>query len=182
MGLGSPSSVSLAEARKRAAEARAIFAEGRDPIAERALARPKPPEPVAVALPGRKRRKAVLPGALTFWSYADGFIDEIQEGFRNAKHRQQRRNTLETHAVQLHDMALAAIGTDDVLAVLQPIWLKLPETARRVRGRIERILDTARVAGHRQGENPARWKGHLELMLPKQRMSKRHHAVARQSA
>jgi integrase len=176
MGLGSPSSVSLANARRLAAEAKAIFAEGRDPIAERALARPKPPAPVAVTLPGRRRRKAPA-GALTFWTFADAFIDEIEEGFRNDKHRQQWRNTLKTHAAVLCDMEIATVDTDDVLEVLQPIWLKLPETARRVRGRIERVLDAARVAGHRKGENPARWKGHIQLMLPKQRKSKRHHAA-----
>lgn len=82
MGLGTPGSVSLASARKLAAGAKAAFAEGRDPIAERALARPKPPEPVAVTLPGRKRRKAPA-GALTFWTFADSYIDEIEDGFRS---------------------------------------------------------------------------------------------------
>ena len=74
-------------------------------------------------------------------------------------------------------MEIATIGTDGLVATLQPIWLKVPETARRVRGRIERVLDAARVAGHRDGENPARWQGHLELLLPKQRKSKGHHAA-----
>ena len=74
-------------------------------------------------------------------------------------------------------MELASIVTDDIVATLQPIWLQVPETARRVRGRIERVLDAARVAGHREGENPARWKGHLELMLPKQRKATGHHAA-----
>ena len=176
MGLGTPETVSLAAARKLAADAKALFAEGRDPIAERVEARPKPQEPKAVSLPGPKRR--VRPQRrITFWSFADKLIDEIEDGFRNDKHRKQWRATLKTHAATLCEMELAAIVTDDVVATLQPIWLKVPETARRVRGRIERVLDSARVAGHREGENPARWKGHLELMLPKQRKSTGHHAA-----
>src|SRR3546814_10247389 len=68
--------------------------------------------------------------------------------------------------------------TEDVLEVLKPIWLKLPETASRVRGRIERILDAAKVKGHRDGENPARWRGHLDLLLPRQpKATKGHHAA-----
>ncbi len=68
-------------------------------------------------------------------------------------------------------MQIASIVTDDIVVALQPIWLKVPETARRVRGRIERVLDAARVAGHRDGENPARWQAHLQLMMPKQQKS-----------
>jgi integrase len=175
MGLGGADAVSLAKARKLAAEAKAAFEEGRDPIAERALARPVPPEPVAVTLPGPKPKPPA--STITFWKFADTFIDEIEDGFRNDKHRKQWRATLKTHAAKLRDVDVARVDTNDVLGVLKPIWLKLPETARRVRGRIERVLDAARVAGHRTGENPARWKGHLELMLPKQRKSKRHHAA-----
>ncbi|WP_010184842.1 tyrosine-type recombinase/integrase [Sphingomonas sp. PAMC 26605] len=176
MGLGTPEAVSLAAARKLAADAKAAFAEGRDPIAERAEARPRPEVPVAVILPGPKRR-ARSQGGVTFWSFADKLIDEIEDGFRNDKHRKQWRATLKTHAANLCEMEIAAIGTDDLVSTLQPIWLKVPETARRVRGRIERVLDAARVAGHREGENPARWKGHLELMMPKQRKSTGHHAA-----
>ncbi|WP_419826141.1 tyrosine-type recombinase/integrase [Sphingomonas sp.] len=176
MGLGTPDVVSLAAARKLAADAKAAFAEGRDPIAECAEARPKPAEPVAVILPGPKRRNRPSSG-ITFWDFADKLVDEIEDGFRNDKHRKQWRATLTTHAAKLCDMAIASIGTADVVATLQPIWLKVPETARRVRGRIERVLDAARVAGHREGENPARWKGHLELMMPKQLKSKGHHAA-----
>lgn len=176
MGLGTPETVSLAAARKLAADAKAAFAQGRDPIAERVEARPKPAEPVAVILPGPKRR-ARSQGGVTFWSFADKLIDEIEDGFRNDKHRKQWRATLKTHAAKLCEMEIAVIATDDIVATLQPIWLKVPETARRVRGRIERVLDAARVAGHREGENPARWKGHLELMMPKQRKSTGHHAA-----
>lgn len=79
-------------------------------------------------------------------------IDEIEDGFRNGKHRKQWRATLKTHAAKLCEMETASIATDDVAATLQPVWLKMPETARRVRGRIERVLDAARVAGQREGE------------------------------
>jgi integrase len=178
MGLGGVETVSLAMARRLAAEAKTIFAAGRDPIAERAEARPKRPAPEEVTLAGPKRRKATAEaGATTFWMFAENLIDEIEDGFRNDKHRKQWRATLKTHAAKLCEMDIGAIDTDDILASLRPIWLKVPETARRVRGRIERVLDAARVAGHRAGENPARWKGHLELMLPKQRKSKGHHAA-----
>ena len=176
MGLGTPETVSLAAARKLAADAKTAFAEGRDPIAERVGARPKPEEPIAVVLPGPKRR-ARSQGDITFWSFADKLIDEIEDGFRNDKHRKQWRATLKTHAAKLSDMEISSIVTDDIVATLQPIWLKVPETARRVRSRIERVLDAARVAGHREGENPARWKGHLELMMPKQRKATGHHAA-----
>lgn len=176
MGLGTPEAVSLATARKLAADAKAAFAEGRDPISERVEARPKPAEPVAVTLPG-PRRRARSQGGVTFGAFADKLIDEIEDGFRNDKHRKQWRATLKTHAAKLCEKEIASIVTDDIVATLQPIWLKVPETARRVRGRIERVLDAARVAGHREGENPARWKGHLELMMPKQRKSKGHHAA-----
>ncbi len=176
MGLGTPEVVPLSLARKLAAEAKAAFAEGRDPIAERVEARPKPTEPGPVTLPGPKRRVRAQ-GGITFWDFADKLIDEIEDGFRNDKHRKQWRATLKTHAAKLCEMEIVAIATDDIVATLQPIWLKVPETARRVRGRIERVLDAARVAGHREGENPARWKGHLELMMPKQRKSNGHHAA-----
>lgn len=176
MGLGVPDEVSLAQARKLAAEAKAAFAEGRDPIGERIEARPKRAPPAPVTTPGPRRRKA-LEGAVTFWAFADQLIDEIEDGFRNAKHRKQWRSTLKTHAEALCEMEIGAITTNDVVAVLQPIWLKIPETAGRVRGRIERVLDAARIAGLREGENPARWKGHIELMMPRRKKSKGHHAA-----
>lgn len=163
MGMGGVDDVSLAEARERASMARRAFAEGRDPIAERKAERearrPKPPKPM-------------------FGKYADKLIDEIEVGFRNEKHRMQWRSTIVTHAKALRDMPLDQIDTDDVVAVLRPIWTRIPETASRVRGRIERVLDAARVAGHRSGENPARWKGHLELILPRRRKSAPEHLAA----
>ena len=176
MGLGVPDAVSLAQARRLAADAKAAFAEGRDPIGERIEARPKRAAPAPVSTPGPRRRRAPE-GAVTFWAFADQLIDEIEDGFRNAKHRKQWRSTLKTHAGALCGMEIAAITANDVVAVLQPIWLKIPETAARVRGRIERVLDAARVAGLREGENPARWKGHIELMMPRRKKSQGHHAA-----
>lgn len=160
MGLGSVLDVPLAKAREKAAEARKAFLEGRDPIAERAASR----APEAVKL--------------TFGAFADALVDDIEGGFRNDKHRKQWRSTLKTHAGSLTDKAIGEIATDDVVDVLKPIWLKLPETASRVRGRIERVLDAAKAKGYRAGENPARWRGHLDLLLPRRsKLQKGHHAA-----
>jgi len=93
-------------------------------------------------------------------------IDDIEGGFRNEKHRKQWRSTLRTHAATLIEKPIGEISTEDIVVALKPIWLELPETASRVRGRIERVLDAAKAKGHRTGENPARWRGHLDLLLP----------------
>jgi len=115
---------------------------------------------------------------MSFGHFSTDLINGIEGGFRNEKHRKQWRSTLAAHAALLTDMSVDEISTDDVLKVLQPIWLKIPETASRVRSRIERILDAAKVLGHRHGENPARWKGHLEFILPKKgRAAVKHHAA-----
>ena len=160
LGLGSAHDVTLAKARQKAAEARTAFMEGRDPVFERA----------AAALPIARPQ--------TFGEFAEALIDDIESGFRNEKHRKQWRSTLATHAAALGPKTLAAIDTDDIVEVLKPIWTKLPETASRVRGRIERVLDAAKVKGHRSGENPARWRGHLELLLPRRsKIAKDHHAA-----
>jgi integrase len=160
MGLGSVLDVSLARAREKAAEARGTFLEGRDPIEERA----KTAEPESAPI--------------TFGDFSDALIDDIENGFRNEKHRKQWRSSLKTHAASLTDKSIAEIDTDAIVDVLKPIWLELPETASRVRGRIERILDAAKVKGHRSGENPARWRGHLDLLLPRRpKTSKSHHAA-----
>lgn len=160
VGLGSALDVSLANARDLASGARAAFREGRDPIEERKLA----------------RREAAA--HITFGEFADALIDDIESGFRNEKHRKQWRSTLKTHASSLTNKMIDAIETEDVLEVLKPIWLELPETASRVRGRIERILDAAKAKGHREGENPARWRGHLDLLLPRRsKVAKGHHAA-----
>lgn len=87
-------------------------------------------------------------------------------------------STLAMHAAALGPKALAAIDTEDIVEVLKPIWTKIPETASRVRGRIERVLDAAKAKRFRSGENPARWRGHLELLLPRRsKIDKEHHAA-----
>ena len=157
MGLGRAEDAkgNLALAREKAAAARLAVAAGRDPIAERAI--------------------ETVP---TFGQVADGYVDAHQSGWSNPKHRQQWASTLATYCAPIRGKPVNEIDTPDVLAVLKPIWLEKAETASRLRGRIEKILDAARVAGHRTGDNPARWRGHLEALLPKRLPgSKGHHAA-----
>lgn len=105
-------------------------------------------------------------------------LDSIEDGFKNPKHRQQWRNTLTTYAASMSAVPIGEVATEHVLAALQPIWLTKAETASRVRGRIERVLDAAKAKGLRTGENPATWRGHLELLLPKQtNIQVKHHAA-----
>lgn len=167
MGLGAAGkhAVTLAEARTKAAEARALLEAGKDPRAERDALR-------AQAAAEAKRK------SVTFGAFAAELMDDIEHGFRNTKHRQQWRNTLKTYAAPLTEMAIDEVSTDDVLACLKPIWLEKPETASRVRGRIERVLNAAKSKGLRSGENPAQWRGHLANLLPIQRKSLRGHHEA----
>ncbi|HVC56690.1 MAG TPA: hypothetical protein VND95_12085 [Stellaceae bacterium] len=103
----------------------------------------------------------------TFREVAEEFIGRNEAGWRNAKHRQQWRNTLATYAYPtLGELAVAAIDAGLVVQVLDPIWAEKPETASRVRGRIEAVLDAATVRGYREGPNPAQWKGNLAHILP----------------
>jgi integrase len=113
----------------------------------------------------------------TFGEFAEQWLSSNLDDFRNAKHRQQWRSTLEAYAKPLNDKPIEAIETAHVLEVLQPIWNTKRETARRVRGRIERILDAAKAKGLRTGENPARWRGHLKAILPDQKKPVQHHAA-----
>lgn len=168
MGLGpsGKNSVSLADARAAAASARALLEQGRDPRSEREAQR---------VAEKTNAEKAIV----TFGKFADDLVDQIEEGFRNAKHRAQWRMTLgETYCASLRSKPIDAVGTDDVLEVLKPIWMTKAETASRVRGRIERVLDAAKAKGLRSGENPARWRGHLSNLLPKrQKLQRGHHAA-----
>lgn len=163
IGLGAASAVGLAAARTLAAEMREAVALGNDP---RAVLAPK--EPVEAA------------PVATFSSFAEDYIASVEGGWKNPVHRQQWRNSLRDHAGPIHGKALDQITTDDMLAVLQPIWLTKPETAGRVRGRIERILDAAKARGliPRDTANPARFKGHLDFLLARQPgMVRGHHAA-----
>lgn len=160
MGLGSANSVTLAEARRLADEARREVAAGRSPVEAR-----------------REAAKATI-GKPTFGQCALGYIAAHEASWRNAKHRQQWRSTLETYCTAIWDKPVDAIDTEAVLSVLQPLWQSVPETASRLRGRIEAVLDAAKAQGHRHGENPARWRGHVDKLLPKrQKLSRGHHAA-----
>lgn len=165
MGLGSAaagSEVSLADARAQAAEARRLVKGGLDPIDERTKAE-------AAAAAAREN-------AVTFADAADALIGSMESGWRNAKHRQQWRNTLATYAAPIAEMPVEDIGVDDVLTVLTPIWQEKAETASRVRGRIERVLAYAKTRGWRDGANPAVWRGNLDTVLPKRgRLTRGHH-------
>jgi integrase len=156
MGLGSATNVSLADARDRAANARRKIAQGINPIEAR-------------------KRASGIP---TFGEVADDVCQSLSEGFRNEKHKAQWKSTLKSYAGPLRAKPVDTIGTDDVLAVLKPIWTVKPETASRVRGRIEKVLDAAKAKGFRNGENPARWRGHLDHLLPRRsKLARGHHAA-----
>ena len=155
MGLGSAAEVSLANARQKAGEARAALRDGKDPIHEARTA------------------ASVIP---TFGEVADQLMASMQRQWRNEKHRYQWRMTLENYAKPIWDRPVDMVGVDEVLAVLKAHWERRPETAGRLRGRIERVLNAAKAAGYRSGENPAAWRGHLENLLPRRaRLSRGHH-------
>lgn len=154
MGLGSASSVPLADAREKAADARRKIGRGLNPIEER-------------------KRDGGIP---SFGDMADDVREALSAGFRNKKHKAQWKSTLETYAAPLRRKPVDTITTDDVLSVLKPIWTAKAETASRVRGRIEKVLDAAKAKGFREGENPARWRGHLDHLLPKpSKLARGHH-------
>ena len=162
LGLGSLLAVPLVRARELAAEARQQIAAGVDPIE------------------ARKTATAQIPivAPVTFADVANIYMADRETTWRNEAHRGQWRQTLEVQAAPLWGMPVAAIGTDDVLGVLRPMWHAKAETARRLRGRIERILDAARAGGHRGTENPARWRGHLDAILPQAgKLTRGHHAA-----
>jgi integrase len=153
IGLGSFPGVTLSQAREKARDARAQIDAGVDPIEER--------KAVKAALVAAQRR------GLTFAEAVNRALAAKLDGFKNAKHRQQWENSLAAYATpELGKMLVQDISTQDVLRVLQPVWMTKTETASRVRGRIEAVLSWATVAGHRTGDNPARWAGNLKELLP----------------
>jgi integrase len=162
MGLGACTSVTLADARSKAAEAMALVKSGKDPLNERE----------AQAL-------QVVKKTTTFKDIADEYIASHRHGWKNIKHAQQWENTL-AHYVHplLGAKQVDTITTNDVLAVLKPIWQTKAETAARIRSRIELVIDAARAHNLSEAPNPARWKGHLDKLLPKRnKASKGHHAA-----
>lgn len=165
MGLGSALEVSLVHARKAALAARQALAAGEDPVNRRTQAR---------AEAQRVERSR------SFADCATDYINRHEAGWRNAKHRQQWRSTLNTYVLPVFGrMPVREVDTHLVMKALEPIWTKNPETASRLRGRIEAICSWAKVMGYRDGPNPAQWRGHLDQLLPsKGKIRKvRHHAA-----
>jgi integrase len=167
MGLGPAHTISLADAREKALECRKLRLAGVDPIEHRETQR------LQVRVNAAK--------AMTFSQCVDAYLESHEPSWRNPKHRQQWRNTLKDYACPvLGELPVAAIDTGLIEKVLRPLWMKIPETASRLRGRIESVLDWATVSNYRTGDNQARWRGHLEKLLPapsKVRLVKHHAAL-----
>jgi len=166
MGLGPYPDISLAEARAKATEHRRQRHDGIDPLDAKDAQR-------------QAQRLSTAKGR-TFREVAEEFIGRNEAGWRNAKHRQQWRNTLATYVYPtVGELPVAAIDTGLVVQVLDSLWVEKPETASRVRGRIEAVLDAATVRGFRQGPNPAQWKGNLAHILPARARVRKvaHHAA-----
>lgn len=154
IGLGGFPSVTLAQARERARAAHDDIRRGIDPVEQRKAAR--------AALTAARLR------GLTFAAAVDKFLASKLDEFRSEKHKYQWRQSLDSFAAPaIGDMLVDDIGVSDVQRALEPIWTTKTETAARLRGRIEAVLAWATVAGHRSGDNPARWKGNLDAILPK---------------
>ena len=153
MGLGAYPDVTLMEARERAAEARRLLRDGVDPIEARKAT--------------RSATAAAVSRALTFGQCVDAYIAKESPAWKNSKHEAQWRSTLETYAYPVIGKLLVRDVTEEhVLKILEPIWLVKTETASRVRGRIESVLDFAKAKKLRDGDNPARWRGFLDKHLP----------------
>jgi integrase len=152
MGLGAVHTVTLSEARVRARECRLQLQNGADPLELRNAA--------------RLSQTLARARSMTFDQCAAAYITAHRSGWRNAKHASQWENTIATHASPvIGGLPVAAVDTSLVMKVLSPIWLTKTETATRLRGRIESILGWATTSGYREGDNPARWRGHLENLL-----------------
>nr|WP_295977048.1 site-specific integrase [uncultured Agrobacterium sp.] len=164
MGLGSIDAFSLREARERAKEARKLVADGIDPIEVRR-------ERIAAA-------RADDAKLVSFSEAAERYVKAHAAGWKNLKHADQWRNTLATYADPvIGSLSVAKVDTAHIMQIIEPIWAEKTETASRVRGRIESVLDWATARRYRSGENPARWRGHLDKLLPaRSRVAKvRHH-------
>ena len=163
MGLGSSSNVSLAEAREAASTARQLLAKGHDPIEHRAA---------------EVAAKAAAITIITFKEVAEHYLAQNEAAWRNAKHRWQWRQTLEKHVYpKIGELPVDQITTAHVMMILEHLWGNVPETASRLRGRIEAVLDYAKARDWRAGENPARWRGHVSNMLPRRNKARsvKHH-------
>lgn len=169
VGLGSAASdgISLAAARDLASALRLKVKAGVDPLDERQR---NAADALAAA-------QAAQIAGITFRAVAEAYIAANEGSWRNDKHRQQWRNTLASYVYPvMGELPVADVATAHVMQILEPIWAEKPETASRIRGRIETVLDAAKARGYRQGENPARWRGHIAQLLPaRSRLTRGHH-------
>lgn len=154
MGLGSYPTISLSKARDKAQVQRQIVADGGDPLV-------------------LKKKVKTTEKVVTFGEAADHLVETLKSDWTNEKHGQQWKRTISHYCKEIRVIPVNEIETDDVLKVLKPVWTAKEETARRLRSRVERILDYSTAHGWREGENPARWKGHLKDLLPKRDVSKK---------
>jgi integrase len=167
LGPAGPGGVSLADARHAAAALTLKVREGIDPLEERQERKAK----------AKSALQAAKAAAYTFEMAAKAYIAANEASWRNAKHRAQWTSTLESYVYPvIGDMSVQDIETAHVLTIIEPIWQTKAETASRIRGRIEVVMDAAKARGYRTGENPARWRGHLAQVLPaRPRLSRGHH-------
>ena len=167
LGPAGPGGISLADARDLATALRLKVKAGIDPLAERQRAETE----------AKAAEQAAKVAGVTFKEMAETHITANKASWRNAKHKQQWENTLETYAYPvIGELPVADIETAHVLQIIEPIWRDKAETASRLRGRIETVLDSAKARGYRKGENPARWRGHLAQILPaRTKLSRGHH-------
>jgi integrase len=167
LGTAGPGGISLADARAARDALRLKVKAGIDPLQERQ-------QEAAEALAAAQATKVA---GITFKAVAEAYIGTNEASWRNDKHRQQWRNTLSTYVYPvIGDLPVATVGTAHVLQILEPIWKAKTETASRLRGRMETILDAAKARGYRDGENPARWRGHIAQILPaRSRLTRGHH-------
>lgn len=158
MGMGSASDVALKEAREAVDEAKRLIRSGLDPVEARRVEKP------------------IIP---TFGAFADKLVATLEKSFKNEKHRYQWKMTLgDAYCASIRSKRVDEITTADVLEVLSPIWQEKAETASKLRGRIEKVLDAAKARGFRSGENPAAWRGHLASLLPKRQKLQYGHRPA----
>ena len=167
LGTAGPDGISLADARDARDALRLKVKAGIDPLEERQR---EAAEALATA-------QAAQVAGITFKAVAETYIGANEGSWRNDKHRQQWKNTLATYVYPvIGELPVAEVGTAHVLQILEPIWKAKAETASRVRGRMETILDAAKARGYRDGENPARWRGHIAQILPvRSRLTRGHH-------
>jgi len=167
LGAAGRDGISLSQARDARDALRLKVKSGIDPLEERQR---EAAEALAAA-------QAAQVAGMTFKAVAETYIGANEGSWRNDKHRQQWKNTLATYVYPvIGELPVADVGTAHVLQILEPIWKDKAETASRVRGRLETILDAAKARGYRDGENPARWRGHISQILPaRSRLTRGHH-------